>query len=130
MCTFALFHWSTHVLEQTAQNQLIYDVTVLAGHSDVVSFLLHNFRVLRIDHVNKLGFTALMKAAIQGRTKCAKLILFAGILAFLFVAVNKNIHMKNIRFTELMKITCIFEILLHNNRNNFAHKCYIQAFWR
>ena len=35
-------------------------------------------RGIRIDQCNNLGFTALMKAAIQGRTKVAKLILFAG----------------------------------------------------
>ena len=49
-----------------------------AGHEDVVNFLLHNFRQIRIDHCNNLGFTALMKAAIQGRTRCAKLLLYAG----------------------------------------------------
>ena len=50
----------------------------VAGHDDVVSFLLHHFRRVRIDQSNKLGFTALMKSAIQGRTRCAKLLLFAG----------------------------------------------------
>jgi hypothetical protein len=49
-----------------------------AGHDDVVNFLLRHFRHVRIDQCNKLGFTALMKAAIQGRTRCAKLLLFAG----------------------------------------------------
>jgi len=49
-----------------------------AGHDDVVSFMLHHFRRVRIDQSNKLGFTALMKSAIQGRTRCAKLLLFAG----------------------------------------------------
>ena len=51
---------------------------LIAGHDDVVSFLLHHFRRVRIDQYNKLGFTALMKSAIQGRTRCAKLLLFAG----------------------------------------------------
>ncbi|KAI0213431.1 Ankyrin repeat domain-containing protein 33B [Lamellibrachia satsuma] len=49
-----------------------------AGHDDVVSFLLHQFRGMHIDHCNQHGFTALMKASIQGRTRCAKLLLFAG----------------------------------------------------
>jgi ankyrin repeat protein len=40
--------------------------------------LLRHFRHVRIDQCNRLGFTALMKAAIQGRTRCAKLLLFAG----------------------------------------------------
>lgn len=49
-----------------------------AGHADVLNYLLQNFRRVRIDQCNHLGFTALMKAAIQGRTRCAKLLLFAG----------------------------------------------------
>ena len=57
---------------------LINALILCSSHADVVSFLLHNFRKLRIDYTNSLGFTALMKAAIQGRTKCAKLLLFAG----------------------------------------------------
>jgi len=48
------------------------------GHDDAVNFLLRHFRHVHIDQCNKLGFTALMKAAIQGRTRCAKLLLFAG----------------------------------------------------
>ena len=43
-----------------------------------MNFLLRHFRHVHIDQCNKLGFTALMKAAIQGRTRCAKLLLFAG----------------------------------------------------
>ena len=44
----------------------------------MLNYLLQNFRRVRIDQCNHLGFTALMKAAIQGRTRCAKLLLFAG----------------------------------------------------
>jgi len=54
-------------------------VRVCAGHDDIVNFLLRRFHLLRVDQCNKLGFTALMKAAIQGRTRCAKLLLFAGL---------------------------------------------------
>ena len=70
-----------------------------AGHVEVVSFLLnkvsnrqrhafqgveiyasffHQIRTIRIDPVNDLGFTPLMKAALQGRIKCSKLLLFSG----------------------------------------------------
>lgn len=63
---------------------LIHNWFVYSGHDDVVSFLLHHFRRVRIDQCNKLGFTALMKAAIQGRTRCAKLLLFAGVYLFEF----------------------------------------------
>lgn len=55
---------------------------VYLGHADVLNYLLQNFRRVRIDQCNHLGFTALMKAAIQGRTRCAKLLLFAGTWQF------------------------------------------------
>jgi len=50
-----------------------------AGHGDIVNLLLRRFHRLHVDECNKLGLTALMKAAIQGRTRCAKLLLFAGL---------------------------------------------------
>ena len=65
------------------------------GHADVLNYLLQNFRRVRIDQCNHLGFTALMKAAIQGRTRCAKLLLFAGkylIIELLYVT-RKNGNM-------------------------------------
>lgn len=40
--------------------------------------LLTRSRSIEIDAKNSLGFTPLMKAALQGRTRCAKLLLFAG----------------------------------------------------
>lgn len=40
--------------------------------------LITKCRSLIIDPKNNLGFTPLMKAALQGRTRCAKLLLFAG----------------------------------------------------
>lgn len=49
-----------------------------AGYREIVRILLHEFRKIRVDHKNKAGFTALMKAALQGRTSCAKLLLYAG----------------------------------------------------
>ncbi|XP_060072177.1 ankyrin repeat domain-containing protein 33B-like [Ylistrum balloti] len=49
-----------------------------AGYREIVKFLLNDFRKIHVDQRNKLGFTALMKAAIQGRTSCAKLLLYAG----------------------------------------------------
>jgi len=55
------------------------------GHDDIVNLLLRRFHRLRVDQCNKLGFTALMKAAIQGRTRCAKLLLFAGYYHVLYI---------------------------------------------
>ena len=49
-----------------------------AGHVEVVSYLLNKVRTIRVDPINHLGFTPLMKAALQGRTKCSKLLLFSG----------------------------------------------------
>ncbi|OWA50737.1 putative Ankyrin repeat domain-containing protein 33B [Hypsibius exemplaris] len=49
-----------------------------AGHADVLSNLLAFFRDVQIDSRNHAGLTPLMKAAIQGRTNCAKILLFAG----------------------------------------------------
>ena len=66
-------------LQLTAQLLLFMWMMTSSGHDDVVNVLLRHFRHVRIDQCNKLGFTALMKAAIQGRTRCAKLLLFAGL---------------------------------------------------
>ncbi|XP_049827663.1 ankyrin repeat domain-containing protein 33B-like isoform X2 [Schistocerca gregaria] len=49
-----------------------------AGHVEVLNYLLSRRPDVEVDARNALGFTALMKAALQGRTKCAKLLLFAG----------------------------------------------------
>ena len=40
--------------------------------------LLTTFTGIDIDHVNHLGFTALMKAAIQGHIDCLGLLLSSG----------------------------------------------------
>jgi ankyrin repeat protein len=47
---------------------------------EVLNFML-NKCTLEVDARNAMGFTPLMKAALQGRTKCAKLLLFAGMNA-------------------------------------------------
>merc|ERR1711997_1279090 len=49
-----------------------------AGHVEVVTFLLNKVRTINVDPISTLGFTPLMKAAIQGRVKCSKLLLFSG----------------------------------------------------
>jgi ankyrin repeat protein len=50
---------------------------VIAGHLEVMNFMLSKCTV-EVDARNALGFTPLMKAALQGRTKCAKILLLAG----------------------------------------------------
>ncbi|KAJ9599920.1 hypothetical protein L9F63_009748 [Diploptera punctata] len=49
-----------------------------AGHVEIINYLLSQCTGVEVDARNDLGFTPLMKAALQGRTKCAKLLLFAG----------------------------------------------------
>jgi ankyrin repeat protein len=44
--------------------------------------LINGFPTLDINQTNEHGFTALMKAAIQGRTLCARQLLKAGMLLF------------------------------------------------
>lgn len=54
----------------------------ILGHANVVQVLLERFPALKFDQVNKLGQTALIKAAIQGRVSCAKLLLHASKLYY------------------------------------------------
>ncbi|XP_050301366.1 uncharacterized protein LOC126739640 [Anthonomus grandis grandis] len=49
-----------------------------AGQVECLNCLASRCRGVDIDARNNLGFTPLMKAALQGRNKCAKLLLFAG----------------------------------------------------
>jgi ankyrin repeat protein len=48
------------------------------GHVRVVQTLIERFPNIQIDKVNKLGQTALIRAAIQGKARCAHLLLKAG----------------------------------------------------
>ena len=50
---------------------------LISGHVEVMNFMLSKCTV-EVDARNALGFTPLMKAALQGRTKCAKILLLAG----------------------------------------------------
>lgn len=49
-----------------------------AGQADCLNILLQRCPEIEVDARNASGFTPLMKAALQGRTKCAKILLFAG----------------------------------------------------
>ncbi|CAD5206523.1 unnamed protein product [Bursaphelenchus okinawaensis] len=49
-----------------------------AGNAKVLQVLIDRFPKLKIDQVNKLGQSALMKSAIQGRENCARILLKAG----------------------------------------------------
>lgn len=50
-----------------------------SGLNTVVNFLVNNFKKkIDLDMRNDFGFTALMKGAILGRTKCVQILLTAG----------------------------------------------------
>lgn len=48
------------------------------GQTECLNILLQRCPDIEVDARNASGFTPLMKAALQGRTKCAKILLFAG----------------------------------------------------
>ena len=65
-----------------------------AGHVEVVTFLLNKVRTIQVDPTNILGFTPLMKAAIQGRVKCSKLLLISGNY---MVPYSRSLNISNIK---------------------------------
>lgn len=69
-------------MEKKKKRRNVYAVNQFcspAGHTEVVSHLVNKCnRSVDLDARNALGFTPLMKAALQGRTKIAKILLFAG----------------------------------------------------
>ncbi|XP_004845325.1 ankyrin repeat domain-containing protein 33B isoform X2 [Heterocephalus glaber] len=51
---------------------------VQAGHATITNYLLNYFPGLDLERRNAFGFTALMKAAMQGRTDCVRALMLAG----------------------------------------------------
>lgn len=49
-----------------------------AGHATITNYLLNYFPGLDLERRNVFGFTALMKAAMQGRTECVRALMLAG----------------------------------------------------
>ncbi|XP_032325944.1 ankyrin repeat domain-containing protein 33B isoform X1 [Camelus ferus] len=49
-----------------------------AGHVTITNYLLNYFPGLDLERRNDFGFTALMKAAMQGRTECIRALMLAG----------------------------------------------------
>jgi ankyrin repeat protein len=50
----------------------------LSGHATITNYLLNYFPGLDLERRNVFGFTALMKAAMQGRTECVRALMLAG----------------------------------------------------
>ncbi|KAF3828781.1 hypothetical protein GH733_004687 [Mirounga leonina] len=48
------------------------------GHATITNYLLNYFPGLDLERRNVFGFTALMKAAMQGRTECIRALMLAG----------------------------------------------------
>ncbi|XP_078063198.1 ankyrin repeat domain-containing protein 33B-like [Mustelus asterias] len=53
-------------------------VAVQAGHITITNYLLNYFPGIDIERRNVHGFTALMKAAMQGKTDCVRALMLAG----------------------------------------------------
>ena len=51
---------------------------LFAGHVTITNYLLNYFPGLDLERRNVFGFTALMKAAMQGRTECIRALMLAG----------------------------------------------------
>lgn len=67
------------VREHAADDVMMYMLLVTrTGQTECLNILLQRCPDIEVDARNTLGFTPLMKAALQGRTKCAKILLFAG----------------------------------------------------
>ncbi|XP_037654851.1 ankyrin repeat domain-containing protein 33B isoform X3 [Choloepus didactylus] len=49
-----------------------------AGHATITNYLLNYFPGLDLERRNAFGFTALMKAAMQGRAECIRALMLAG----------------------------------------------------
>lgn len=52
---------------------------LFAGHATITNYLLNYFPGLDLERRNVFGFTALMKAAMQGRTECVRALMLAGL---------------------------------------------------
>ncbi|XP_074602590.1 uncharacterized protein LOC141856219 [Brevipalpus obovatus] len=81
-----------------------------SGHCQVLTCLVSNFRKqINLDARNDFGFTALMKGAILGRTKCIQILLRAGS--------NPNLRDPSRGFTALQwaqycsRTTCVEEMI-------------------
>lgn len=52
--------------------------SVLQGHITITNYLLNYYSGLDVERRNCHGFTALMKAAMQGRVECVRSLMMAG----------------------------------------------------
>lgn len=67
------------ILSSSARTrELTRSLFVILGRAEIINMLITRCRTLDKDQKNNLGFTPLMKAALQGRSKCAKILLLGG----------------------------------------------------
>lgn len=55
-----------------------HNTEFIPGRAEIINMLITRCRTLDKDQKNHLGLTPLMKAALQGRSKCAKILLLGG----------------------------------------------------
>uniref|UniRef100_A0A2K5YEW3 Ankyrin repeat domain 33B n=1 Tax=Mandrillus leucophaeus TaxID=9568 RepID=A0A2K5YEW3_MANLE len=73
----ACYHGFCPHIDINCGNQ--YTCTLLfTGHAIITNYLLNYFPGLDLERRNAFGFTALMKAAMQGRTDCIRALMLAG----------------------------------------------------
>ena len=69
---------TTHWKEHSVECGLFTCANLFAGHATITNYLLNYFPGLDLERRNVFGFTALMKAAMQGRTECVRALMLAG----------------------------------------------------
>lgn len=58
--------------------QVLFSFSCFQGHITITNYLLSYYPGLDIERRNCHGFTALMKAAMQGRVECVRSLMMAG----------------------------------------------------
>lgn len=77
--------WVTRLEKQCFMKSVFYSsgqnidhLHMLSGHISICNYLLNYYPSLDLERKNCHGFTALMKAAMQGRIECVRTLMFAG----------------------------------------------------
>lgn len=74
----ALTHWGSDLILNCCLNICL--IFVNSGHIMITNFLLNYFAGVDTELRNCHGFTAIMKAAMQGRANCVRALMMSGIV--------------------------------------------------
>ncbi|XP_043921536.1 ankyrin repeat domain-containing protein 33B [Protopterus annectens] len=105
-CPFVDVNW------QDKEGNTALIMAAQAGHITITNYLLNYFPGLELEKRNVHGFTALMKAAMQGRTECVRALMLAGADIHAF---DPNRHLTPhgwAQFTGRYETICIMQKLL------------------